>query len=343
MPVSTRRTKRGDSHSILTIKNKSSSNSNLKSSSVRSTIKASKPKSVRSTINASKPKSVRSTINASKSNSVRSTINAPNTQSFRKTNNASAMKKSTITLKPKVENVESDYEKTSRFLIQNRADLLYDALKGKNVGLMNGCFCPPHVGHYNSFKKAIETLKLNLLFLQTINNSTARLGRHGTAGSHTYKVLIMFAKKLKEETGCDVLIENCPGCPPIIKDKKDKEYKFDNRVAFFNWIPVDVENVFKIEYVENDKQRSKTIILDDKNFSANYFKELRLKAPDKFKHIKLERPDDGLSATKFSKCLSEIKSGKSDRNSCDKYISHLTETEKKEYLKEVLRYDTNKY
>ena len=336
MPVSTRRSKRANSNSNTNRQRKrtrkeksnspSSNNSTLKSSSVKSsTLKTSSAKS--STL---KTLSVRNSTKASnKSQSVRNSTKA-----------------STITPiilpKPKLEKVESDYDKKSPFLIQNRGDLLYDALKGKNVGLMNGCFCPPHVGHYNSFKNAIKTQKLDLLFLQTTNSSTARMGRHGTAGSHTYKVLIMFAKKLKKETGCDVLIENCPSCPPIIKGKAGSEYKFDNRVTFYNWIPVDVENVFKIQYVENDEQRSKTIKLDDKNFSANFFKELRKQAPEKFQHIKLERPDDdGLSATKFAKCLSKIKSGELDRDSCDKYISHLTQKEKDEYLDEVLRYDTH--
>jgi hypothetical protein len=246
-----------------------------------------------------------------------------------------------FTPKPRPPKIETEYDKKSPYLIQNRLDLLYGALKGKNVGLMSGCFCPPHVGHYNSFKNAIKELKLDLLYLDTVNSSSASFGRHGTAGSHTYYVLIMYAKKLKEETGCDVLIENCPSCVPLGLYENPRDYKYSDRVTLMNWIPIDVKNVFKIQYVENDKQREKTIKLNDQNYgNKEHFKELRIHAPEKFQHIKLERPeDDGLSATKFSQCLAKIKTGELPRNACNKYISHLTNSEKEDYLREVLRYN----
>jgi hypothetical protein len=236
--------------------------------------------------------------------------------------------------------IETDYDKSSPYLIQNRLDLLYDNLKGKNVGLMSGCFCPPHAGHYNSFKTAIKDLDLDILYLTTINSGEANWGRHKTAGSHTIYVLIMYAKKLEEETGCSVLIENCASCPPIGLHKNRGDYKYYDRVSFMNWIPVDVKNVFNIQFVENEEQRAKTIKLDDRHFgNKDMYKELRLKAPEKYIHIKFEREEDGLSATKFSKCLAAIKSGELSRNACDKYISHLNEEEKEDYLREVLRYD----
>lgn len=326
MPVSTRRTKRKSTSPL-------SRNNNTKKTRrvafLNKPSKAASPKSTKMS-SPSKPSKAASPSKTSKA------------ASPSKPSKATSPKTSYVPFKPRPRppKIETDYDKNSPYIIQNRLDLLYNNLKGKNVGLMNGCFCPPHIGHYNSFKQAIKELDLDLLYLNTTNTGEAKRGRHKTAGSHTYYVLIMYAKKLKEETGCNILIENCSSCPPIGLHKNRTDYKYYDRVSFMNWIPIDVKNVFKIQFVENDEQREKTIKLDDKNFgNKDMYKELRIYAPEKFVHIKLERKDDGLSATKFSKCLAAIKAGELQRNACDKYISHLTEEEKEDYLREVLRYD----
>ena len=109
-------------------------------------------------------------------------------------------------------------EPKSHFLEDN-LDILFDSLNGKTIGLMSGCFCPPHKGHYNSFLRMLQNreLDLDILVLESLNDKKAESSRHGTPFSHSVFALNMFANYLEEKTGKKVLVRNAMGA--LYKDK----------------------------------------------------------------------------------------------------------------------------
>lgn len=57
---------------------------------------------------------------------------------------------------------------------------------GKIVLRINGCFCPPHIGHYNLVDTIISKIKPDIVNISTTNRSSNP--RHGTPVEH-YKNL----------------------------------------------------------------------------------------------------------------------------------------------------------
>ena len=217
----------------------------------------------------------------------------------------------------------------SSVFIEDNEELLFDNLTDKTLGIMHGCFCPPHKGHYNSFKKAIVDLNLDILLLKSLNDNNPNSSRHGTPLNHTIKILELYAIKLKKETDCIVLIIKSPSS---VFMKNNRPIKINK----YGWIPHTIKQIYDINYVETEEdllEPEKTI---SRNFQKLYFPELRrMEAEYKYKYIRYIREKDGLSATKFVNALIKYKD---DRIECLKFIDHLNDEEQENYLSDVIQY-----
>ena len=219
-------------------------------------------------------------------------------------------------------------EPKSHFLEDN-LDLLFDSLQGKTIGLMSGCFCPPHKGHYNSFLRMLQNreLDLDILVLESLNEKKAEGSRHGTPYSHSVFALNMFANYLEEKTGKKVLVRNAFGAL-----YEGKGYNLLN----YSYIPSSVKKVYRItifdEIYEKNPRKPKTL----KEIQRIFFYNLR-KEEDKYEEKIFFRREieknniDKLSATKFVRAIKEGRD-------VSKFINHLSESDQKKYISETLKY-----
>ena len=224
--------------------------------------------------------------------------------------------------------------KINSVFIEDNEGLLFDNLTGKTLGIMHGCFCPPHKGHYNSFKKAIVDLNLDILLLKSLNDNNPNSSRHGTPLNHTIKILELYAIKLKKETDCIVLIIKSPSS---VFMKNNRPIKINK----YGWIPHTIKQIYDINYVETEEDLLKPEKTISRNFQKLYFPELRrMEAEYKYKYIRYIREKDGLSATKFVNALIKYKDDRSEENKreCLKFIDHLNDEEQENYLSDVIQY-----
>ena len=209
--------------------------------------------------------------------------------------------------------------------------------KNKNVGIIAGCYCPPHKGHYNSFLQAIEKYKLDILFIETTNSGTkSERSRHGTPVSHTLETLNTWANKINSETsGVEVFINN--GVAP---------YK-----STYQFIPRNVGHVYSISVYDDVPEDNKRKLL--KKWAKSFFIQLR-KAEEweknstrnttlynKASTVEFARDrTENLSATEFTKCLMNVqkKDTKENRELCSKFINHLSPSERDEYIDSIIQY-----
>lgn len=62
-------------------------------------------------------------------------------------------------------------------------------MEGKKVGIMGGCYCPPHAGHYNSIVNAIRELSLDIVIIQIFGRENKEQSRHGTPSTFSMEIL----------------------------------------------------------------------------------------------------------------------------------------------------------
>jgi len=212
--------------------------------------------------------------------------------------------------------------------------------KDKTVGIMSGCFCPPHKGHYNSFLQAInsgtkEKYKLDFLFIETTNSGTKSEGsRHGTPVSHTLETLNKWANKIYEEIGTQVFINNSV-------DPYKSNYQF---------IPRNVGHVYDISVYDSVPEDNQRKLLDRtaKNFLIQLKKDQwgnnntrNTTLYNKASTVESERDrTENLSATEFTRCLMNVqqKDTKENRELCSKFINHLSPSERDEYIDSIIQY-----
>jgi hypothetical protein len=217
----------------------------------------------------------------------------------------------------------------SHFLEDN-LDLLFDSLNGKTVGLMSGCFCPPHKGHYNSFLKMLQNreLDLDILILESLNDEKPEKSRHGTPLSHTNFALDMFAKYLEEKTGKNVLVRNAPGAL-----YKDKGYN----LLQYPYIPLLIKKVYRLTILDEKYEKSPSKPKTLNQLSRILFRNLRNGNEDKYEQKIFYRREieknsvDKLSATKFVKAIKE-------GEDVSKFINHLSKSDQDKYISETLKY-----
>ena len=200
---------------------------------------------------------------------------------------------------------------------------------------MGGCYCPPHKGHYNSFLKAIDMYKLDVLFIETTNSATnPEYSRHGTPASHTLETLNKWANKIHKETGTEVFINN-----------SSAPYKSN-----YQFIPRNVGHVYSISIYNDVKEDNQRTLLD--KTSKNYL--IQLKADpwknnktrnttlyNKATTVESERERaENLSATEFTRCLINVQKSdtRKNRDLCSKFINHLSTEERDEYIDSIIQY-----
>ena len=203
----------------------------------------------------------------------------------------------------------------SHFLEDN-LDLLFDSLNGKTLGLMSGCFCPPHKGHYNSFLKMLQNreLDLDILVLESLNDKEAKKSRHGTPLSHTNFALNMFAKYLEEKTGKKVLVRNAMGA----------RYKgIGYNLNRYSYIPSSIKKVYRISILDEKYEKGPLKPKSLNQLARIFFRNLRNGNEDKYEEKIFFRREieknsvDKLSATKFVKAIKE-------GENVSKFINHLS-------------------
>lgn len=226
----------------------------------------------------------------------------------------------------------------SRSIVDN-IDHITATIHGKKIGKLAGCFCPPHKGHYASFFQAITDLNLDMLFITSVNRKT--FTRHGTPLEHTYRALSMFARQLQADTGAEVYVMS--SSPPTDDDFLPNFY------ARYEWVPATVGHVYDIANLDNPSdRRSEPRTLAQ--FNRSFFPQLKhneynKSSPsrdlnEKYSYIQYDRPQDSVSATKFSRCLEKYqKTGLwEDKKACYKFINHLSQSDMDAYLEDVLQY-----
>ena len=217
--------------------------------------------------------------------------------------------------------------------MEDNLNLLFDNLKGKTIGLMSGCFCPPHKGHYKSFLKMLKDPELNLdiLVLESVNDEKVENSRHGTPLSHTNFALNMFADYLEKKTGKKVIVRNARGAL-----YKDKGYN----LLQYTYIPNTVKRVYRIRILDEKYEKNNSLKnpKDLKKINRMFFRNLRdgineYKYQEKiFFRTKIEQKDeDKLSATKFVNAMVKGKD-------VSKFINHLSPKDQKRYVRKTLKH-----
>ena len=184
--------------------------------------------------------------------------------------------------KSEIEEIEclNDLYKTPKF-----SEYLETVLKDQVAVYMNGCFCPPHKGHYDSFVNAITEFQPALLLISTTNYSANP--RHGTPLSHTIETLKRWGKVLKKKYGVEVLVYSL--------------MEGDDMFWYQQNFPKDVLTKM-IHYHIHDKRDEEIVFNRElpKKCGSGFWKKVH---PDKRFEYHALRPENSPSATKFTACL----------------------------------------
>ena len=180
-----------------------------------------------------------------------------------------------------------------------------DFVTGKIIVVMNGCFCPPHFGHYLSFIRAIEEIqekqkiKVDILLLTTTNNSDHP--RHGTPVEHTVETLERWGRKIK---GVDVLVgSSLPHPNPGVNWSTHTK----NFISFN--MPDTVKRIYEVRVLEGVSEIPKQFTPSINTGGFHRLRQTRISEfewiSDKVLDYFMIREDDGYSATKFTQCLKD--------------------------------------
>lgn len=169
--------------------------------------------------------------------------------------------------------------------------------EGKNVGVMGGCFCPPHVGHFQTIYDACVKNNLGVMFLRTTNSDNRpERTRHGLSSAFTIKMLHQFAKYINSKIGTEFYIST-------------SEIPWDINTSMDHLFFIEV-NEIDGEPTEADIERAKAIeqtnMLNGKTrrFLENFNRENNTKV---FSRVLFRNKQNGLSATSFVRSLMKIR------------------------------------
>jgi hypothetical protein len=189
---------------------------------------------------------------------------------------------------------------------------LRDFFAGKKLLHVGGCFCPPHIGHYNMVEEYIKKVKPDVFLIYSTNRESDP--RHGTPLEHTKETWDIWGN--------------------ILARKYNITYGFDKSYDMvFNG---SMENIK--EYVASNVWENE---MPDK-FKKNPLEHLTLegmsmgflnKVPrdfDGYYKYHIQRKPSGFSATKFTKCLKDFS------QDCIEYVPNDVKG-KKEYIDNIRR------
>uniref|UniRef100_A0A6C0BW30 Uncharacterized protein n=1 Tax=viral metagenome TaxID=1070528 RepID=A0A6C0BW30_9ZZZZ len=91
----------------------------------------------------------------------------------------------------------------------NNSEIIEFNFEGKNVGVMSGCFCPPHAGHFQTIYDACVKNNLGVMFIKTTNlYNKPEKTKHGIPSAFTIKLLRHFARHIRDKLGTEFFITN---------------------------------------------------------------------------------------------------------------------------------------
>jgi len=198
----------------------------------------------------------------------------------------------------------------------------------KKVGLIAGCFCPPHRGHYEMVLNSIKTFNLNIVVLRVVGNPNRKYTRHGVTEQESINIWYEWGKTILRKHNVIII-------PISITTQLD-------------FIPKNILLLFRIGVAETDEelkeekeelmkieQERKDAIRTGNKIRPIIFAR-NVPAERMTGQILTRNPDSGLSATKFVECLEQLKPtrrGVPNINNCLKYVPYeLSENERVKYI-----------
>ncbi len=210
------------------------------------------------------------------------------------------------------------------------------------VGIMNGCYCPPHKGHFNSWEYACQEFKLSILCITSVNVDKKHRARHMIPYEFTQKIILEWGKELYRKYNTTVMFTDI------------------NEISTFWNIPSNVQKLYDINVHEtnnDDEMREikEQLIAKHKADGDDFlegtttvrrymthFKTLKadlLKAGkiyDKTEYRNMFRDLNGPSATKFTKCIVKNRNESIDSKKCFEFLpDFLSDESKIAYFKEI--------
>ena len=185
-------------------------------------------------------------------------------------------------------------------------------ITGKIILRINGCFCPPHIGHYNLVDTIISKIKPDIVIISTTNRSSD--SRHGTPIEHTIKTWKNWGKILSIKYGVDF----------YITDLYNDKIIYDGASQFIKAF-VD-SNVWEDEKMPEEYRKNP---LQQKSLQNKSLAFLN-KVPRDFKGYYVYHFQRGgdFSATEFTKCLKDL------GRDCLMYVPEDVE-DKSSYIREI--------
>ena len=180
-------------------------------------------------------------------------------------------------------------------IILSKHDLETLNYSGKTVGLMSGCFCPPHKGHFQTIYDACHNYNIDILFLRTQNNAVKDRSRHGLPLSVSLTLLNIYAKHIYSKLGTQIIISP-EDIPWNINPSMDKLLMID---------VIEIDGEPREEDIEKAKDIEKSNALEgtSRNFLKNFDKVNNNKV---FKAVLFRNKQTGLSATSFVKTMKKL-------------------------------------
>ena len=185
--------------------------------------------------------------------------------------------------------------------------------KDKIILSFAGCFCPPHVGHYNMVDTAISKIKPDIVQIQIVNSNEDT--RHGTPLEHSIQTWKKWGKVLSEKYGVDMYVSHFFQRNLLLYDGGAEFIK-----AYIQ------ANVWEGEQMPKEYRRNPLQQKSLDNMVPYFLKGV----PRDFKgyyayHIQRE---GDLSATNFIKCLKDLEMD------CLMYVPNDVK-DKKAYINEI--------
>ena len=202
--------------------------------------------------------------------------------------------------------------------------------KEKNVGIMAGCFCPPHKGHYQTIYDACAKNNLDFMFIKTTNNSNVQKSRHGVPASFTIKMLSYFAKYINNKLGTQFFISNTSeSLPWNINNSMKKLYEID--IVELDGEPTEND-------IENANKREQKDPLA--NAARRYL--INLKPNDDMKvqySVLFRNKSTSISATSFIKSIIKLRDGVTlDFTESMSYLpDFLNEETRRKIIKDIIK------
>jgi hypothetical protein len=250
--------------------------------------------------------------------------------------------------------------------IENK-DIIPEITDGKTVAFIAGCYCPPHKGHFKIWQTVCEDLDLDVLCISSLNNppyKTEEYDRISIEDNNKGKK-IQPSYKSRHGIPIDFTEWVVSKWSQQLKNKKGEQVT----VIFFSSTPYRlIQNNFKQLYLiignegEGDessdiyKETTATIIQNNKNDldkpdisywgklkgitneqlnDSNTYPMWRISYKNYWRDTR--KTGDGLSATKFSLCLKNIKKGKHEPSACFNFLpDFMSEKNKQEYIEKII-------